>query len=94
MPENASFQGYFAEVFFDTSKETSSHISIIIMANILWSFHNQVKCKLENKIIFELSTNRFFGLIFVSILVQCMYNGLYFIFKSQTGNLEKVYLVM
>ena len=29
MPENVSFQGYFAEVFFDTFQETSSHISIM-----------------------------------------------------------------
>ena len=26
MPENASFQGYFTEVFFDTSEENSCHI--------------------------------------------------------------------
>ena len=41
MPENASFQGYFAEVFFDTSKETSSHTYFNngYFFKILWSFY-------------------------------------------------------
>ena len=29
MPENASFQGYFAKVSFDTFYETGSHILIM-----------------------------------------------------------------
>jgi len=43
MPENESFQGYFAKVFFDTFKETCSHISIMaIFSNFLRAFMKHI----------------------------------------------------
>ena len=49
MPENASFQGYFTEVDFDTSEGNQlSYFQNGHFFKILWSFHgthNQVKCR-------------------------------------------------
>ena len=74
MPENASFQGYFAEVFFDTSKETSSHISIMaIFSKFFGAFMRHIirwNAGQKIELFFELSINKIFWLIFVSIMVQ------------------------
>ena len=52
MPENASFQGYFTEVCFDTSEEKQlSFLQNDYFFKSLWSFHephNQVKCRLKD----------------------------------------------
>ena len=58
-------------VFWHLLENQLSHLDNGYFFKILWSFHeiqNQVKCRLENKIFFELSTNEFFGLTFVSFL--------------------------
>ena len=56
MPENASFQGQFAEVIFDTSEGNQlSYVQNCYFIKIVWSFdepHSQVKCRLKNKIYF------------------------------------------
>ena len=57
MSENASFQGYFAEVSFDTSEGNQ----LLCFQNVYFSkslfdfhkSHNQVKCIQKNKIVFS-----------------------------------------
>ena len=49
MPENASFQGYFTEVSFDTSEENQlSFLQNGYFFKSVWSFHEphyEVKCR-------------------------------------------------
>ena len=58
MPENASFQGYFPDMSFDTSEENQlSFLRNNYFFKSLWSFHephNKVKCRQKNYIIPEL----------------------------------------
>ena len=69
MPENASFQGLFAEVGFDTSVGNQ----LLCFQNnyffkIVWSYyetHNQVKFSWKIKLFFELFTSKFFEITFV-----------------------------
>ena len=57
LKENAYFQKYFSEVYFDTQKETSCHISKWLIQNSLVMSWGTKLCKklVENKVFFNFS---------------------------------------
>ena len=69
MPENASFQGLFAEVSFDTSYGNQlSYFQNGYSSKTLWWFHdshNQVKYRWKINLFPELFINKMFGDTFV-----------------------------
>ena len=72
MYENASFQGYFTEVGFDTSEGNQlSYFQNGYFSKILWWFHephNQVKCRYKDLKSSELFTIKIFGYRIVTFL--------------------------
>ena len=67
MPENASFQGYFTEVSFDTSEE--NQLSFLQNSYSAWSFHEPhtvfphirpwgiiIPCSLQKRVVLENTT--------------------------------------